>query len=54
MPTGERLDTRRMCKGGVLRSGEQELIVDLVALDMYGYASFVFRRLDYSRRRMVV
>ena len=36
MPMGEWLDTKRMCRGCALRIGEQELIVDMVALDMNG------------------
>ena len=33
-PKGEQLGTSRVCKGCVLRIGEHELIVDLVALDL--------------------
>ena len=37
LPTGEQLGTNRVCKGCVLRIGEHELIVDLIALEMKGY-----------------
>ena len=37
LPTGEQLDTSRVCKGCVLRIEEHELIVDLVALDLKGH-----------------
>ena len=37
LPTGEQLGTSQVCKGCVLRIGEYELIVDLLALDLKGY-----------------
>ena len=37
LPTGEQLGTSQVCKGCVLRIGEHELIVDLIALDLKGY-----------------
>ena len=36
LPTGEQLGTNQVCKGCVLRIGEHELIVDLIALDLKG------------------
>ena len=37
LPMGEQLGTSHVCKGYVLRIGEHELIVDLIALDLKGY-----------------
>ena len=37
LPTGEQLGTSWVYKGCMLRIGEHELIVDLVALDLKGY-----------------
>ena len=42
LPTGEQLGANRVCKNCVLRIGENELIVDLVALDLKGY-DVIFR-----------
>ena len=37
LPTGEQLGTNRVYKSYVLRIGDHELIMDLVALDLKGY-----------------
>ena len=37
LPMGEQLGTSQVCKGCVLRIGEHELIVDLIALDLKRY-----------------
>ena len=37
LPTGEQLGISQVCKGCVIRIGEHELIVDLIALDLKGY-----------------
>ena len=53
LPTGEQLGTIRVCKGYVLRIGEHELIVDLVALDLKGH-DVIFRMNLLSAFRAVM
>lgn len=53
LPTGEQLGTKRVCRGYVLRIGEHELIVDLVALDIKGY-DVIFEMNYLSTFRVVI